>query len=250
MNPIEFKELQNQMIESVYAYERFLKKGNLLDVEFNYNFHDYIEKGYKLDQENILMQDIILKLNNKESLESIESYISEFKAKYNKVYVALKQKERNCKAVCENSKVMSSAVIDEFERVFKDYVSSYHPAIKVYITKNEADLFEQLKKCYYENNYNAFQMLLDLNKNLKKIDIPEEKYIEASQYYYSIMQQIKLDVDKRKNAYPYDKENVFNDEITIASEEAEFKVEMSKLLGINTSLHKDLVSAYGEDISL
>ena len=54
----------------------------------------------------------------------------------------------------------------------------------------------------------------------------------------------------RLKKYPFVKENVFKDELSIASEEADLRVQLKKLKDLNEALHKDYVSAFGEDFKL
>jgi len=101
------------------------------------------------------------------------------------------------------------------------------------------------------NNLGAFNECRELFKNsFKPADIKEEDFEKISAYYYSTMQDLKLEANKRNNAFPYTIEGVFEDDVTISAENAEFKIKLKNLTEMNTALQKDAVEIFGEEIKL
>lgn len=251
MNDKEFRELQKEFGESIVSYENFCKKMYLLDIEYNYHFHEYIEKEYKLLEENALLKDVIIQLNEKKALAEIEQYVSDVTTKYNKNIVALRNKQMASELIFKNNSTLSKELIQDLEVEFKNYALSNHPAVKILISTQERAVYDQLRKFYFDNNYNSFTALLDLNQNVIRPSLlTEDKYNMAAEYYYTTMGKLRIEVNSKTNQYPLNKENVFHDEFSIAAEEAEFKIRLNHLLGMNKSLHKDIIEIYGEDIVL
>lgn len=251
MNSNDFKEIQEQFGETMYAYEQYLKKGYLLDMMYNYHFNDYIVKEYRLNIENELLKNVLEMLNAKESLDSVEAYISNAKKINAENLIALDKKFREATQVVNVTDNLSEDMDESFETSFKEFVMVSHPAIKITVTKEEADMFSQLRRFYFTNNYSGFLACLELfEKSFAASSIKEDKYEEAARYYYDMMSEMKVDANKKSNLYPYDKENVFEDDITLASENAEFKGRIRVLTELNQSLQKDVLQIYGEEIKL
>lgn len=251
MNDMEFKELQTEFGKMIFSYEAFCKKGYLLDIEYNYHFHDYIEKEYRLLEENELLKNVVLMLKEKKSLAEIEKHISDTSVKYNKNIVALRNKAKNSEHIYRVGKELSLEVVSEFEKEFKEYLMENHPAVKIMISPQEKAVYNQLRSFYFENNYGSYSAFLDLNRKVIQPSLlTADKYDMAAKYYYNTMGEIRLDMNKKKNTYPYNKEEVFLDEMNLAAEEADFKIRLNALLGINKSLHQDVMEVYGEDICL
>lgn len=251
MNSNEFKEIQKQFGETMYAYEQYLKKGYLLDMMYNYHFNDYIVKEYKLNIENELLKNVIEMLNAKESLDAVEAYISNAKGINAKNIVALDRKYREATQIINATDNLTEEIDESFETSFKELVMVSHPALKGTVTKEEADMFNQLRQFYFSNNYSGFLAYLEMfEKKFAAISIQEDKFEETAVYYYNVMSELKLDANKKSQTYPYDKEPVFEDDITIAAENAEFKGKIRILNELNSSLQKDALEIYGEEIKL
>lgn len=248
MNRKEFEQLQLEFAQQMFSYEQFCKLGYQLENKFCFYFYEYMEKEYKLMTENEMMQKVIILLKDKKGLMEVEKCIEAYKLSLSKSIVSLNSKYNYAKQIVN---ALNNDGLEYLEEDFKNYVMKYHPAVKMLVTKQEGEFYKQLKKMYFDNNYSGFQAVYDLNKNLiQPYSIAEDKYIETAEYYYKVLEQIKLDVNKKKNIFPYNKEEVFVDDLTIAAEVAEFKIKINKLLGINKSLHKDIIEIYGEDINL
>lgn len=247
MNKNEFKELQKEIGEIVISYERFCKKGYLLDLKYTAQFHEYIEKEYRLSTENEALQQMLLKLKQKESPEEMEHYLKELRAQYAQNIVRLSNKIRQSELMT----AVSEEVSEGMERAFEEYALMYHPAVRIFISKEERAIYNQLRALYMDNKLSAFIALIEMNRTqLQNQELEEAKYVQAAEYYYHTMEQIRLDMKKREAGFPYTKEAIFGDSLSLAAEEAEFRVKINQLLGLNKSLHKDITALYDRDVCL
>ncbi len=248
MNSKEFQELQNQLGEILYSYEQFCKKGFLLDLKYNINFDEDIAKEMRISSENTLLYNVASMISKKMALKDIDDYIEKVKKDFNQKIEMFQQKSKNLKVLFDN---MKDKPTDSLEIEFKNYVMQYHPAIKKSVSKQEGSLYEILKKLYWENNYSGFLAVKELNQNTLCVkEFVVEEYTNTAEFYYNTMEQIKIDITKKKQMFPFNKEEVLEDEISLAQEHAEYKIRLNKALGMNKSLHKDIMNLYGEDIIL
>lgn len=247
MNKHEFRELQREIGETVVSYERFCKKGYLLDMQYTSHFHEYIEKEYRLSGENEALKQVLMKVKQQESPQETERWLKEFKVRYAQTIVRLSDKIQKSKLIAE----VSEETAESMEQAFEAYAMAYHPAVRIFISKEEKAIYNQLRVLYMENKLSAFTALLEMNQNqLQKQEIEEGKYIQAAEYYYHTVEQIRLDMKKKEASFPYTKESLFEDSLSLAAEEAEFRVRLNLLSGLNKSLHKDITTLYGKDITL
>lgn len=249
MNKKEFEEIQEQMVKTLLVYEGFCKKANLLKARYNVLFGKYTETEIKLKLENELIVNVVKMLNDKKSLNEVEQIISKGKAIYSKAQVDM-AKEFEHDALVVKSFEDEQQIITA-EEAFKEYVTRNHPAIKMSVSNNEAQLYNALRSLYCENNASGFNSVLEMNKNLlSQVEFTEDKYTEYYKYYMNTARQIQLDMQKRLEAFPFIKEAVFTDDMSIAAEQADIRVRINALTGVNKALHVDLISVYGEDINL
>ncbi|MBE6137194.1 MAG: hypothetical protein E7176_02225 [Erysipelotrichaceae bacterium] len=251
MNVKDFNEIKEQFGQTMYAYEQFLKKGYLLEMMYNYHFYDYIVKEYKLNIENELLRNVLDMLNAKQSLDMVDAYIDNARKINAQNLISLDKKHRNATEVVNAMESMSEEDDEKLENEFKKFVMESHPAVKGTVTKEESNMYNQAKHFYIVNNLGAFNECRELFKNsFKPADIKEEDFEKISAYYYSTMQDLKLEANKRNNAFPYTIEGVFEDDVTISAENAEFKIKLKNLTEMNTALQKDAVEIFGEEIKL
>ncbi len=251
MNKNEFMQLQSELAEVVIEYEKFCKKGHILDLRFNYSLNELLVKLEYLKCENGLLIGISTMLADKKRLDEIEAFINNERAAYAKMIVERSKKVSNAAHVLKVMKELPVEIVDLLEESFADYTVNYHPAVKFVSTDDENILYDHLKKFYYENNYSGFKEMLDLNKKLlKKSDFDEDMQMKAISYYYDIMEQMAKDVNQRKNEYPYNIEPIFANKISIAAYEGDLRTTISKLTEANKALHEDIIASYGEDVVL
>lgn len=249
MNKKEFGEIQEQMIQTLIVYERFCKKANLLKARYNGIFGKYTENELKLKLENELIVNVVKMLNDKKSLNEVEEIIKKGKAIYAKAVVDMANEFEHDALVVKSFD--NDEKVDATEKVFEQYLRANHPAIKMAVSNNEAQLYNALRSLYCENNVSGFTSVLEMNNNLlSNVEYTEDKYVEYYKYYMNTARQIQMDIEKRLKSFPFVKESVFADNISIAAEEADIRVRINSLNGVNKALHADLISVYGEDINL
>lgn len=251
MNKKEFIELQKEFSDVIIGYEKFCKKGYVLNMKFNYTFCEYLIKEQYLKYENKLLIGICTMLSDKKTLDEVDKFIKTEKNEYNKFLINHTNGVTRFAQVIKRLNEMPNEILDLLENAFEDYVYKYHPAVNFITTEDEFKFYDVLKQCYYESNYSMFKEMLDLNKKfLKSTNFDEELQIKATYYYYDIMNQIKLEVNNKKDKYPYNIEYVFEDKISIASYEGEIRARINVLQSANQALHKDVIKLFGEDVIL
>lgn len=251
MNKTEFNDLQNQLGNILYEYERLLKKGFIINLKYQVKFKSYLEKLKKYNEENKLIQQVIIMVNEKKVENEIEQTINLATLKYNKELVNIQNNVRNYESILRNIANISNDNISKMEFDFKNYVLKRHPALKINVSKEQDLIYRQLRIAYEENNIENFYKCFKIALSIDTCEnISEEDYSKYSINYYELMEKLKLEIQRLSTLYPYTKENVFLDDMSILHEEAELKINVNNLLGINSSLHKDLLNCYFKDISL
>ncbi len=248
MNDIEFAEVQNEMGNRIVEFERFSKKGFLLEAEYVYHFHEWIEKEFKVTQENEFLKNIIQ--YNAEQ-KNIDEFISTFKKSYSQRIVDFSRRYDRFARICEAKKNTSVEMLEELETEFKEFALKYHPAIKWKVSPQEGQAYMMAKQLYFENNYSGFLEFLKLNPLLtKEVKFTSEQFTQVNEYYFLLMQDIQKSISQKKKMFPYTIEEVMEDDISIAREVAEFKVRINQEYGKNKALHKDVIEALGKNYSL
>lgn len=251
MNIKEFNEIKEQFGQTMYAYEQFIKKGYLLEMMYNYHFHDEIVIEYKINIENELYKNVLDMLHSKQSLDLVDAYIDNARKIHAQNLVSLDKKFNNAKAIVHKMDSMSEEEDVKLEEEFKKFVMISHPAVRGSVSKEDSSMYKQARQFYLINNLPGFIEIQQLfMKSFVPSEIKEEDYVKYSQYYYKTMEDMKLDAANKVNQFPYSIENVFDDDITLASEKAEFKVKLNKISGLNDALKKDIIETYGEEINL
>ena len=245
----EFKTLQDQIVDILVDYTIFLKKGAQLDYRYTYEFKDEILKDFKYRNENTLLVTAGTMLTDKKSLDEVDSYISNYKKNYERDINGLNRKIVDSELVVKNE--INDEMKKELENHFIDLVRNYYPAIRLEANEEYIKAFELLHTLYQQNNYTSYFATYDLFKNLFTYkdyhDVDFEKYVNI---YMNLMQRINSDTVKRKQGYPYTKEEVFEDEITIAREKGEFRAKLTKLIEANKAIKEDFKAIYGEVVEL
>lgn len=248
MNRKEFEEIQEQMAKSLIVYERFLKKSNYLKAKYNCHFGKYTEQELKYRIENDIMINVVKMITEEKSVDEIEQLIEKGKKMYAKTMVDLANEFKHDTFVVYN---FENTDLNVMEEIFEKYVRENHPAIKMAISNEEAQVYNALRALYCDNNIPGFENVLELNKNLlSKVEYTEDKFVEYYKYYLKTARDIQNDMEKKLKAFPFDKEEMFKDNISLAAEEGELRVRVNKLSQANKNLHKDLTKLYGEDINL
>jgi hypothetical protein len=249
MNSLEFKELQNEMGDLLYKYESFLKKSHIIDCKIVNEYGDLILESLCLRNENSMLAHVCQMLNDKKSLDEVDAYIKDLRDKHQTSLSNLAKKREYVKTLVERLK--DEEATKELEERFKELVKENHPAVKILITKVERMTYDQLRKCYLDNNLVEYESYLKLQESfIRPCTLTEKDYNNANQNYYQIRNNIAAEMNKKKNEYPLVLENVFENEMTIASHRANYIIDNNRLKADNKGLHQNVVSIYGEDITL
>lgn len=245
----DFKKMQDNLRDILVNYAYFLKKGAQIDFKYTNTFKDEILKDFKLRNENTMLVTALSKLNEKKSLEEVDKYIEDYKKSYAKNLEVLNQRIINAGIVVERQ--LDETAAKELENHFVEMIRKYSPLLIINPDPYYLKAYELLQMLYQQDNYQTYFAAYDLNKeifvekNFEGVDF--DKYVS---YYMTLMQNITLDTKERKNNYPFNKEEVFTDEISIARESGDFKARLNKILEANKAIKEDFKAAYGEDISL
>ena len=249
MDSFEFNKIQKELGNYLYEYEKFIKDGHYLDMKYTNQFYSLLEEQFTINFENILLQQVCSKLIDKQSLDDIDSFIKSNKKEYNQKLVSYRKKNGNSKYVI--NAFNNDEVTKEFEEIFKAYCIENHPAVKIMITKLERLTFDELRVHYLNNNLSAYTELYELQKGvIRPCMLNDEQYSKAIEYYDKIKNDIANEMEAKLSEYPYNKKEVFENEITIAREKAELVVDINRKKQMNKALHQDIVNLYGEDITI
>ncbi len=251
MNKNEFLEMKNEFAEYIYRYEYFLKCGAINDCYYNHVFGKNLDEVRKYDLENkLIMGAIKLKSENKPQ-EEIDKFIADFKQKFADENAKIEEKHRAADIIFANNEKLTPEERKQFEEDYLAYVKANHPIVKCFASEEEEKLFYLLNQLYKENNILGFKEVIEMNKNIfKEVEYKEEDFNQISAYFYDTKKNINADYLQKQNAYPYNKQDVLKNEISIAREMGEIKVRTNQLIASNKELHKDYIENFGEDISI
>ena len=245
----DFIKLQNELKDIIVEYTCFLKKGARLDLRYTYEYKDEISTDFRLRNENTMLVNATTMLNDKKSLDEVDKYIQEYKNNYSLGSANLSKKILAAQTVFENK--IDDDSIKELENHFLDISRRCNPLLKMDSSKDYYNIFNYLQMLYQQNNYQTYFAAYDLYKNMFVEDdfhnVDFEKYIN---YYMNLMQKINMDTINKKKGFPFNKEEVFEDEISIARERGDFKANLSKLKEANKAIKEDFKLAYGEIVEL
>lgn len=250
MNKQEFLEMKEEFALIIYNYEKFLKDCILLDYRYNDQFYDLLQKVRYYEVENGLMATCLQNRSQNPEFD-ITKVIEDFKKGYSNELLNAKGKHEIAHAVVAHLNDLTDDESKEFEAMYQKFIAENHPVVKAIITDEERAVYEKLKIFYYENNYKGFKEAYELNKDVfKEPEYPEDQYSKISAYYYDVRKNIGADFNKRQKNYPFTKRAVFQDDMTIAEEDANLKTNYNKLLSDNKKIHQDYFRTFGNDISL
>ncbi len=250
MNRQEFLEMKDEFALIIYNYEKFLKDCILLDYRYNDQFFDLLQKVRYFEVENGLLATCLQNRSQNPEFDTTK-VLSDFKEGYSKELENALEKHKVAHSVVSHLNDNTPDENKEFEKIYQDFIKENHPVVKALVTDEEKELYEKLKIFYYENNYKGFMEAYELNKDtFKEVEYPEDLFAKISQYYYDIRKNIGADFTKRQKGYPFIKKDVFQDDMTIAEEDANLKTSYNKLLGDNKKLHQDYIKMFGSDLSL
>ncbi len=251
MNRLEFNEMVKEFGEDVYDFEKFLKKGFILEASYITIFNGLLKEINHATFENNLLKDGIEKLKNNESVDDINKYLIENKKKINDTIAQLVVRDNYYKKVYDSAYSFLTKENEEVEALYKDYCLKHHPAVRAFVSKQEEELSNYLKKEYFEDNLEHLKTLLEKNQGVFINDeIEDSKFNDISGHYFKLRKNMNVEKQARLKKYPFIKENVFKDELSIASEEAELRIQLKKLKDLNEALHKDFTQIFGSDFIL
>ena len=104
---------------------------------------------------------------------------------------------------------------------------------------------------FYENNVLGYFAYYDLSiKNFNEASLDNIDYDKIGAYYQKIIFDIRAFVVENQTKYPFNFEEIFDDDILIAKHQGDLDAEYSKLVEENNALHTDIKNLLKEDIKL
>lgn len=250
MNKQEFLEMKDEFALIIYNYEKFLKDCVLLDYKYNDHFYEFLQKIRYYEVENGLLASCINGRRQDPNFE-VEKVFADFKKGYTQELDNMVRKHEIAHVVVQHQGDFTEEENKEFEQMYQKFIAENHPVVKALVTDEEKLAYEKLKAFYYENNYTGFKEAYELNKDVfKEVEYPEDIFAKISQYYYDVRKNIGAEFNKRQKSYPFVKRGVFQDDMTIAEEDANLKTNYNRLLSDNKKLHNDFMNMFGKDITL
>lgn len=250
MNKQEFMEMHDEFASLVYNYELFMKNGFLTDCKYNVSFYDELRKVRNAEAELQVITSAMRDKGNKK-IEEILNSIDKAKKAYAQELVSTENKNNYCKQLTSILDKFDQSAFDASEKHFKDFIFKYHPVVCLNAKKEARDVYEMLKKFYFECNYLGFQEYLEINKAVFEVDeITEDRYVEASQVYFKFRQTINQSFINFKDKYPYNKKELFNDEMTVLSERDNLSIKAKQLNEALKAARKDFKEAFGFELKL
>lgn len=251
MNRQEFNEMRKEFAEYVYNYEYFQKVGFITDMYYTNKFSPELIKIQKLEIENIVMSqslDLILK---GEPLENIKNYCEESKNRYSKDFTKFSNKIMKSEQFIKHHESMSIDEKNEFEKEYLKFCIELHPVVKCKVQKEENEAYLVLRDFYFTNNYSGFKEFIELNKqSFQEVDYLESEFNTISSFYLENKTRINADYNKRHTLYPYTKNDVIKDEISIAREQGDLHAQITNLMRSNKELHEKFKNQFGYEYSV
>lgn len=257
MNKEEYLEMHAEMVNNVLAYERFCKDAFLTDLRYNATFGDLLIQLNYYQRERDLIKLVLSLINQKTDGDGynlddeVAKLLSDAQSHYDKELEIINRKHKHSVELDKKLKEMSQEDSQELEQLFVNYVQIYHPAVKVYVTKQEQIIYNELKIAYYECDLHAFKKYMEMHKDDFTDPKMTEEFVAAqNQSYYNTKNQISKDVAARMDKYPFDKKPVFEDEITIAAEIGELRSKVKKMSEQSKLAHQEMKQYFPSDIIL
>lgn len=252
MNKEEYELMRQEMTDLVYKYELFVKDGSITDLRYNKTFYDQLKKHRYYEIENEIMAKAIeIQTKNNTGIE-LPNFISKMETSYHGENQTAVKKNEYANQIIPLMDKISPNEKHEFEQYFHDFIYKYHPLITLTQDKDYINSFQVLRRCYCENNRKSFNAILDTLTN--KLDEMQktttEEFTEASIAYYDIRVNISKQMLDNKTKYPYNKTEVFQDNMTIQAEKDDIEIQTDKLRQAGLKIHKDYINVFGKDYKL
>lgn len=245
----DFKVLQDQLIDILIEYAHFLKKGAQLHYKYSSTFKEEILKDFKLRNENTMLITALTMLNEKKTLDDVDNYINGYKKKYQNEFNQLNQRLLAADTICKRK--IDAKEKKNLEESFMKFLKKFNPILRLETNSDYNNGYELLQLLYQQDNYQtylaSYEMFINTFSEKNFLGVDFDKYVNE---YMNIMQRISLDIENKRKNFPYNKEEVFEDETTIAREMGDFRAKNNILVEANNAIHKDFVLAYGEDVKL
>lgn len=248
MNKKEFEEMQIEFAEYVYNHKKFVKKGYLFDLKYNRRFYDKLVVAQEYEIKIGLIKqaiDLALAGNDKEVIyENLAKALE--KLPDEKMKFANKNAYANrIMSFCDK---LTDADNEEFENIFYQYIFDYHPFVRVALPESIKPVIDLLDRLYFECNKNGFIEVLELNKKaLTALPITEDHYTQVSQFYYELKKKMNIEKNQKMTKYPYDRLNLFDDEMNVASEEGDILLRTSNLKKVYEAMLVDFNNIFNKE---
>ncbi|MBQ3253635.1 MAG: hypothetical protein IJA65_03680 [Acholeplasmatales bacterium] len=251
MNAVEFKELQEEFAQYIYTYEVTNKSAYITDMRYLVRYNDLLTQSHKLEMETGLMQTLIQMLADKKEEKEIKAFEERVRTDFKKKEEEISKKYQNASLFVDRFNSLTSEYNKSFEEYYKEFILVYYPPVRVLAPKEVKPLVDMLRQLYFNCNFEGFKEVLELNRKAFDFpEIPEEQYTNVAQFYYNYKKKINIEINNRKNKYPYNKIQVFKDEMTILSEEGMLLQHLSAIKKMHASVKKDYLEVFGNEIEL
>ena len=189
--------------------------------------------------------------NNNVEITEILKKIENAKKSYGVELMQTENKHKYCTQLIQILSKFDKSAYEASENHMKDFLIKYHPVVCLNTKKEARDTYEMLKRFYFECNFVGFQEYLDQNISMFEVDeITEDRYVEASQVYFRFRQTITDSINKTRDKYPYNKIELFNDDMTIQSEKDNLDIKAKSLKQGLAAAQKDFYDAFGFELKL
>jgi hypothetical protein len=248
MNKEEYIEMRQEFASLVYAFENFMKNGFLADCKYNVAFYDNL---VQIRESELRLSVIVAAMKDKENntpIDQILSKIEKTKIDYNVEKIQTENKHKYCLQLIQILSKFDKSAYDASETHMKDFLIKYHPVVCLNAKKEAREKYEMLKRFYFECNFVGFQEFLNENIQIFETgEINEDRYVEASQVYFRFRQTITDSLNKSKELYPYNKIELFNDDMTIQAEKDNLDIKLKQLKNSLKAAEKDFKNEFGFD---
>ena len=248
MNKEEYIEMRQEFASLVYTFENFMKNGFLVDCKYNVAFYDTLKK---IREAELKLNVVVTAMKDKENnvpIDKILTRIENTKKEYNVEALQTENKHKYCMQLIQILSKFDKSAYEASEKIMKDFLIKYHPVVCLNAKKEAREKYEMLKRFYFECNFVGFQEFLDQNITVFETDeINEDRYVEASQVYFRFRQTITDSINKSKELYPYNKMELFNDDMTIQAEKDNLEIKAKQVENALKSAEKDFKAEFGFD---
>ena len=250
MNKQEYQEMRDEFAGLVYQYERYLKVGFLTDCRYNAVFFDSLKVIRRCEAEIAVITQAI-RAKESHPIDQILKGIEKAKEDFAKEIVQTENKHNYCVQLLSIIDKFDKSVFDICEKNFRDFIFAYHPVVNLNTDPNAKNIYEMAKRFYVECNYLGFDEYLENNKKVFEVpEIAEEKYTEASQVYFQFRTTINKTLNELPKSYPYNKIELFNDEMTVRAEKDDLEIKAKQMTEALKSAKKDFKNVFSFDFTL